>query len=163
MKLAIIFNADKLSGRLTKFWTGQPAYHCGWVDESTDTFYDMHAIRRKRYWTDYTYNKVYVLVDFPEVTLEQLEHELKICEQMYGFVDYILFGLRPLFHLFGQSTRNAGGMICSEMVNVDAIKAGVETKWALDAPPPSPADWYRWSLVSGRDMQFVGMKLTDLD
>jgi hypothetical protein len=80
---------------------------------------------------------------------------------MYSVVDYILFGLRPLFHLFGQSTRNAGGLICSEMVNIDAVRAGVLTKWPLDAAPPSPADWYRWALVSGRALDFVGMKLTD--
>ena len=161
MKLAIIFNADKLSGKLTRFWTGAAFYHCGWVDTENDKFYDMHAIRRRRYWSDYERNKRYVLVDFPEVTKEQLEHELDVCEQMYGFSDYVLFGLRPLFHLFGQSTRNAGGLICSEMVNIDAFKAGVDTPWTLDAPPPSPADWYRWALVSGRALDFVRMKLTD--
>lgn len=162
VKLAIIFNADRLSGKLTKFFTGFPAYHCGWVDEATDTFYDMHAIRRKRYWSDYANKKKYVLIDFNEVIVEQLEHELKVCEQMYSPIDYILFGLRPLFHFFGQSTRNAGGLICSEMVHIDAAKAGVATPWRFNDAPPSPADWFKWSLVSGRDMQFVGMKLTDV-
>jgi len=161
MKLAIIFNDKKLAGRLTKFFTGHAAYHVGWVDEENDKFYDMHAIRRRRYWSDYERGKRYVLVDFPEVTKEQLEHELDVCDQLYGFVDYVLFGLRPLFHLFGQSTRNAGGLICSEMVNIDALRAGVDTPWTLDAPPPSPADWYRWALVSGRELEFIRMRLTD--
>lgn len=161
MKLAIIFNDKKLFGRLTKLFTGLSAYHVGWVDEEHNKFYDMHAIRRRRYWSDYEHDKRYVLVDFPEVTKKQLEHELDVCDQLYGIVDYVLFGLRPLFHLFGQSTRNAGGIICSEMVNIDAIIAGVNTPWPLDAPPPSPADWYRWALVSGRELEFIRMKPTD--
>lgn len=162
MKLAIIFNDRKLSGKLTAFFTGKPFYHVGWVDEITGKFYDMHITRRRRLWADYSNKKKYVLVNCPEVIVEQLEYELDTCEQKYSPIDYILFAARPIFHFFGQSTRNAGGMICSEMVNVDAIKAGVKTPWELDAPPPSPADWFRWSLVSGRDMQFLGMKVTDV-
>ena len=33
MKIAIIINANKLSGRLTQRFTGCPAYHVAWVDE----------------------------------------------------------------------------------------------------------------------------------
>lgn len=163
MKLAIIFNAKKLSGKLTRFFTGHPAYHVGWVHDASDTFYDMHAIRRKRYWSDYSHGKQYMLVAFPEVTADWLEYQLKVCEQLYGVLDYILFGVRPLFHFFGQSTRNAGGVICSEMINIDAVYSDVKTLWELDAPPPSPADWYRWALISGRKLEFVNMKFTDLD
>lgn len=163
MKLAIIFNAKKLSGKLTRIFTGLPFYHVGWVDEVGNTFYDMHFTRRKRYWSDYSDTKQYVLVDFPEVKADWLEHQLKVCEQRYGFVDYILFGLRPIFHWFGQSTRNAGGMICSEMIALDATYCDVEHPWTdPDAPPPSPADWYRWALTQNRDMKPVGLEFKDI-
>jgi hypothetical protein len=45
-----------------------------------------------------------------------MEHLLSTDENAYGVLDYCLFALRPLYHLFGKSTRNAGGVICSEMV-----------------------------------------------
>lgn len=162
MKMAIIFNAKKLSGKLTKFFTGYPAYHVGWVDEATGKFYDMHAIRRRRLWADYSKGKQVALVDVPEVKAEFLEHELDVCEQLYGFVDYALFGLRPIFHMFGQSTRNAGGMICSEMVANDMRDAGIDHQWINEAPP-SPADLYRWALFEQRPIEFIHMSLVTED
>lgn len=57
------------------------------------------------------------LFDAPcNVTRDYLESKLETDTAWYGMKDYILFALRPLFHLFGKSTVNAGGVICSEMV-----------------------------------------------
>jgi hypothetical protein len=162
MKLAIFYNKKKLSGKLTRFFTGRPLYHVGWYDDATGLFYDMHAIRRRRYWLDYSKGKQFVLVDFPEVHAAHLEHQLNVSEQLYGFMDYALFGIRPIFHVFGQSTRNAGGVICSEMIALDAEACGVLHPWYGDAPPPSPADWYQWALVQDRPMRFVGITPDDL-
>ena len=145
MKLAIIFNHNKLSGRLTRFWTGCYAYHTAWVDEEAGVMYDMNLLRRRRAWPHYPEAEV-ILEDFPQVTREYLERRLTEDDARYGVVDYCLFMLRPLFHLLGYSTRNAAGVICSEMCNIDARACGYDTPWPLDAPPPSPCDWFRWLL-----------------
>jgi len=52
--------------------------------------------------------KEVVLVDGLSVSASFLEDKLKTDNATYGWIDYPLFGLRPLFHLFGKSTRNAG-------------------------------------------------------
>jgi hypothetical protein len=87
----------------------------------------------------------FVLFDCPApITSEDCEEFLKRDSQVhYGFLDYLLFALRPLYHLFGKSTRNAGGMICSEMVNLWLwrIRPGC-TPWPPDQAPPSPCDFY---------------------
>lgn len=162
MKLAIIFNPTKLSGRLTKFWTGAAFYHVGWVDQDANLFYDMHMLRRRRYWSDYSANKRYMLVNCPEVTKAQLEHELNICDSRYSRLDYVLFAARPILHALGKSTPNAGGLICSEMVNIDAINAGISTPWPINSAPPSPSDWYRWALGSGRNIEFINIDLKEI-
>jgi hypothetical protein len=144
MKLAIIFNRRKLSGWLTRFFTGCYAYHVAWVDEERGLMYDMHLIRRRRTWPHYPDSQV-LLFDAPApVTREYLEARLTDDGQWYGVFDYLLFALRPLYHLFGQSTRNAGGVICSEMVNNDIWRCGGVTPWRPDHEPPSPCDFYRW-------------------
>jgi len=143
MKLAVILNQHKLSGRLTKIATGCYAYHVAWVDEETSSMYDMHLIRRCRPWPHYPEAQV-VLFDVPQVTREYLEYKNRTDDSTYGFIDYCLFAIRPLFHLFGKSTRNAGGIICSEMVNNDMRLAGIETPWEVTDEPPSPCDIYRW-------------------
>lgn len=143
MKLAIIFNSDKLSGKLTKLFTGCYAYHTAWVDEDNGAVYDMHLTRRKRAWPQYA-NAQVLLFDFPEVTRDYLERQLIADKRDYGYLDYVLFSVRWLFHLVGASTWNADGVICSEMVNEDARACGVETPWDEFQAPPSPCDWYRW-------------------
>lgn len=143
MKLAIIFNSEKFSGRLTKLFTGCYAYHSAWVDEEKGRMYDMHLIRRRRVWPHYGSAEV-LLFDVPEVTREYLEHKLETDAQTYGVWDYLLFGLRPIYHLFGFSTRNAGGVICSEMVNDDIWACGGQTPFRPGTAPPSPCDLYRW-------------------
>ncbi len=147
MKLAIIFNQHKLSGRLTKFWTGCYAYHVAWVDEASGKMWDMNLIRRRRAWPHYDADQV-LLFDAPEnVTAAYLERRLETDDNTYGWQDYVMFALRPLFHLFGKSTPNAGGEICSEMVNDDIWVTGGSTPWPPDGPPPSPCDFYRWLSV----------------
>jgi hypothetical protein len=148
MKLAIILNKRKLSGLLTKLVTGCYAYHVAWVCEETNTMYDMHLLRRKRPWPHYTGHNEVLLYDSPEVTVHFLEEKLRSDESVYGVWDYILFGLRPLYHLFGKSTRNAGGTICSEMVNSDLWECGVETPWHPNDEPPSPCDILKWKAAT---------------
>lgn len=144
MKLAIIYSKTKLSGKLTKFWTGSYAYHCGFVDEESDTFYDMNLLPRKVYWSakkykDYTLHPCNLTVDDCESYLKQDSLHVR-----YGVLDYTLFALRPIFHFFGKSTRNLSGEICSEMMNNWLWrKTPNATPFSpLDAPP-SPADFVR--------------------
>ena len=143
MKLAIIFNDRKLSGWLTRVFTGCYAYHCAWVDEEAGHMYDMHLIRRRRVWPYYDEGQV-LLFDVPGVPREYLEHQLSTDTNTYGFVDYLLFGLRGFCHLVGRSTRNAGGVICSEMVNTDLAANGLWTPWSPADAPPSPCDLHQW-------------------
>lgn len=145
MKLAVIFNSNKLSGKLTRFFTGCYAYHAAWVDEQAGVMYDMHLIRRRRTWPHYQAAEV-LLFDVPEVTRDYLERMLSTDDSTYGWIDYLLFGLRPIYHLFGRSTRNAGGIICSEMINNDLRACGVSTPWDEFDAPPSPCDLYRWTV-----------------
>lgn len=154
MKLAIIFNSEKLSGRLTKIFTGCYAYHTAWVDEDAGLVYDMNLLRRRRAWPRYKTSQV-ILIDFPQVTRDYLEDRLTKDNSRYGFRDYALFAVRWAYHLVGKSTRNAGGKICSEMCNEDLIACGVETPWMLSDQPPSPCDLFRWAMVfsTGGDRQ----------
>lgn len=143
MKLGIVFNPNKFSGKLTKFWTGCYAYHVVWVDEERGLMYDMNLLRRRRKWPHYGEAEV-LLFDFPKVTQEFLEEKLSSDDSVYGWKDYLLFSLRPLYHLLGKNTRNAGGVICSEMTNNDIWECGDTTPWPVNGPPPSPCDFYNW-------------------
>lgn len=145
MKLALIHApADKkVSAWLTKAFTGSTAYHCGFVDESDGTFFDMHLLPRKTHWPRHNAPKWVNLYDVPNLTREHCEQFLKQdSEQTYGWKDYILFGLRPIYHLFGLSTRNAGGWICSELCAEWLRRVGYETPGGL---VPSPADMEAWA------------------
>jgi hypothetical protein len=120
MKLAIIHAdpAHKLSSRLTLFWTGSTAYHCGFVDESDGTFFDMNLTPRKVKWPRYDEPHKWVnLYDADRITRADCELYLRDDgAERYGVKDYLLFGLRPIYHLAGQSTPNAAGIICSELM-----------------------------------------------
>ena len=143
MKLGIIFNANKLSGKLTHFFTGCYAYHAIWVDDTANVMYDMHWIRRKRTWPHYNPEHV-ILFDVPKVTAEYLENKLMTDTQWYGILDYCLFLLRPIYHIFGRNTRNANGVICSEMINDDIWNCGGNTQFNPKQEPPSPCDLYNY-------------------
>lgn len=142
-KLAIFYN-HRLSGRLTKLFTGSFAYHVGWICEAEDKFYDMHLIRRRRVWSEEKTGRDYILRDFPMVTHDYLELQLDEDINTYGVIDYVMFAFRPIYHLFGKSTRNASGVICSEMCNYDLIRCGYKTPWKVIDEVPAPADFEKW-------------------
>lgn len=148
MKLAIIHAdpKDKLSARLTLWFTGSTAYHCGFVDETDGTWFDMSWLARKAAWPRYLPPKWVNLYELPGLTREDCEAFLKRDSDIkYGVIDYLLFGLRPLYHLVGKSTRNASGMICSEMCALWLREVGHP---APIQPVPSPADLERWAITN---------------
>lgn len=139
--LAFIYSTDKLSGKLTKYFTGSYCYHVGWVVENPTTkepeFFDMNLLRRVRPWPYYSPEHV-KLVGVPvNITWDYLYGKLKSDDNVYGSIDYMLFGLRKLYHLFGKSTPNAKGVICSEMVYNDLVANGWDKTFT---EVPSPAD-----------------------
>jgi hypothetical protein len=145
IKVAIIFNQRKLSGKLTRFFTGEYAYHIGFLHIESDTFFDMHILPRKVSWAAKKYYE-YTLHDC-HLTKEDCEAFLKrdSLDVRYGVMDYTLFALRGLYHLFGKSTRNANGWICSEMVNNWLWrKTDKATAFDPELAPPSPADFVRF-------------------
>ncbi len=145
MKIAFIYG-KKPSSTLTKIFTGSSCYHVGFTDGVK--FWDMHLIRRRRLWSIYN-NKKTVLIEAPvSITAEYLDHKLDTDEARYGVIDYGLFGLRPIYHFFGKSTRNAGGIICSEMVADDLNANG----WRYTFKEvPRPAD-IEYALGGKRDL-----------
>ena len=140
MKIAFMFSETKFCAKLTKFFTGCYCYHVAFVDEQHDVMYDMNLIRRKRRWSAYKKGKDIALVDAPvNVTVDYLEEQLLVDCNRYGVLDYILFALRPFYHLVGKSTRNANGVICSEMVHNDLRAHGWNVHFR---EVPSPCDLY---------------------
>jgi len=138
MKIAIISNPNKLSGKLTKFWTGSYAYHAAIVDTERGYMYDQNLLLRRRIWPHYGDNTTVQLIESPvPISPEYMEHLLSTSVDAYGVLDYMLFALRPIYHLFGKSTRNAKGVICSEMV-YNVLKANGWTHEFKEVP--SPAD-----------------------
>jgi hypothetical protein len=145
VKIVIITSESKFSGKMTKFWTNSFAYHIGFVDLETDTFYDMFWIPRKSFWSSHKYDN-YQLYDC-DLTVANCEYFLKFdsTTQVYSFWDYALFGIRGILHFFGKNTTNAGGWICSEMVNVWLWRGRkYATPFNPDIEPPSPADFEQW-------------------
>lgn len=138
MKIAFICG-KKPSSTLTKLFTGSECYHVGFTDGHH--FWDMHKLRRRRLWDGMYPPERVRLVECPvDVTVEYLEHKLDTDDNEYGWPDYVLFALRPIYHLFGRSTRNYGGLICSELVYNDLAACGWGVKFA---EVPSPADLER--------------------
>lgn len=137
MKVAFIYHPTKFSATLTEFWTGSRCYHVAIVDEEMGLMYDQHLIFRRRLWPHYLPENV-KLVDTPvSISREYIENKLSTDENTYGWKDYLLFSLRPLFHLLGKSTPNVGGVICSELV-FNILR---ENGWDQTFPEvPSPAD-----------------------
>lgn len=135
MKIAFIYGKQP-SSMLTKLFTGSTCYHVGFTNG--EHFWDMNLIRRRRLWAGLYPESHVILADCPvSVSVEYLERQLDTDDSTYGWRDYLLFALRPLYHLFGRSTRNAGGVICSEMV-ADDLEANGWTRVFQEVP--SPAD-----------------------
>jgi hypothetical protein len=138
MKVVFVYGTG-LSSWLTRLFTGSRCYHVGFTDGVQ--FWDMHLIRRRRNWATYRAQREILAVECPvRVSRDYFENELDHDESRYGVWDYLLFGLRPLFHLVGKSTRNCGGVICSEMVCNDLAAHGWQPGWQFQDVVPSPAD-----------------------
>ncbi len=135
MKIAFIYGKQP-SSTLTKIFTGSTCYHVGFTDGTH--FWDMHWLRRRRLWRMLYPESHVILADCPvEITAEYLNYKLDTGTERYGWRDYVLFALRPFYHLAGKSTRNAKGIICSEMLADDLRANG----WATGFKEvPSPAD-----------------------
>lgn len=135
MKIAFIYGKQP-SSTLTKFFTGSACYHVGFTNGVH--FWDMNLIRRRRLWLGLYPDSHVLLAECPvDVPVDYMEHMLDIDDATYGWRDYLMFALRPFYHLIGRSTRNAGGVICSEMV-ANYFKA---MGWPVQfAEVPSPAD-----------------------
>lgn len=137
MQIAFIYGTH-FSSRLTRLFTGSTCYHLAFTDGAR--MWDMHLIRRRRLWPHYPASRV-ILVPTPvPVTAEYLDHQLDTDESRYGVMDYLLFGFRWAYHLAGKSTRNASGLICSEMVANDLAANGWDARFWLGKEVPSPAD-----------------------
>jgi len=144
-KIVIFIDPSKPFGKLTKIFTGCYAYHTAFLQEESGYIYDMYLMRRRRYWDSIKkeYEGKYLIYDSPiEILEDYFVNSILNRSDPYGFKDYLLFGLRPIYHLFGKSTRNEKGVVCSEMILEDLASNG----W-LDMPKewkeiPSPCDWY---------------------
>lgn len=135
MKIVFIYGT-RFNSKLTKLFTGSTCYHVAFTDGVK--FWDMNLIRRRRIWAGLYPPEHVILVAAPvTITAEYLDLQLDTDGATYGMLDYLLFGFRWAYHLVGKSTRNAGGVICSEMVAADLAANG----WGVDFPEvPSPAD-----------------------
>lgn len=134
--IAIISNPDKLSGKLTRFFTGSYAYHIGFVDTERGKFYDMNLLFRRRLWPHYDPKHV-TLYECPvPVTSETLEFFLDTDNDWYGVFDYIAFGIKKLLPGYRPSFK---GAICSEKVDEILVFSGWLSPFM--ASPPSPADF----------------------
>jgi len=171
MKIVFFFNAHKPLGKLTKYFTGCYAYHVGFWDPETDTVWDMYLLRRS-YKLKHRYPQsmivdseegldMYIAGNIPIIysfdaptwmTPEFLERRRMDDEDVYSALDYLLFSCRPLYHLFGKSTPNAGGKICSEMVYEDLMSAAPHgSTYPLQmkfGEVPSPCDLYKRLLIT---------------
>lgn len=139
MKIVFIYGKP-FSSALTKFFTGSTCYHVAFTDEKK--LWDMNLIRRRRNWPVYPAENI-ILADLPagcSVTAEYLDHQLDTDGSRYGVMDYLLFSVRWAYHLVGKSTRNAAGVICSEMVANDLAACGWPARFWLNKEVPSPAD-----------------------
>lgn len=124
------------SSLLTLLATGSTCYHVGFTDGVS--FWDMHKRRRRQSWPGLYPESRVILKECPApVTAEYLNGQLVTDKSTYGWRDYLLFSVRWAYHLVGCSTRNYGGIICSEMVDEDMGAHGWPVKFE---EVPSPAD-----------------------
>jgi hypothetical protein len=148
VKIVIILNKDNIFGRLTKFFTGCPAYHIGFLDEASNRFYDMNLLFRRRIWPVYVGDQ-YEMYDCPiSLSAADLERQLETDWDYYGVLDYLFFGLRKIPQFFGFTVKNYKGSICSEKVNQILIDHGWDSPWGLHDMPPSPCDWRTYLIAS---------------
>lgn len=145
-KIVFFMSPFTAKGKLMKVFTGCYSYHCGILMWDTMNFYDMFWMRRKRSWVDVVSQldhkkAIFKIVDSPvEIPENYLESMVLNHNTHYGVIDYALFGVRWAYHLVGKTTRNAGGLICSEMVHNDLILHNWHVTYK---EVPSPCDLVR--------------------
>lgn len=161
-KVVFFLHPGSFKGWLMKAFTGCYSYHCGLLMEDTQMFYDMFWMRRRRPWAQVVQQvshqgSVFKIVDSPvEISEDYLISSILDANTYYGVFDYALFAARWVYHLFGKPTKNAEGMICSEMVYYDLLAH----KWGCHFKEvPSPCDLIR--ALSGRSRLVFGPKVSD--
>lgn len=161
IQIALIFGAPgKLSADLTQAFTGCRAYHIAFVAPS-GWAYDQHWLFRRFRWEGHYPAENVVLFNCPfPITEEELREEMlrdidAICDSsgsmwqrlartLYGWRDYTMFALRPLFHAVGKSTPNFAGRVCSGRIRDMGAARGWLELGGADEPEPSPCDWVQW-------------------
>jgi hypothetical protein len=146
MTKIVFFLEDKgIYGFLTRLFTGCSAGHIGFLCEGSGWCYDMFLMRRRRKWPVADNRKLAIFespVEVPEQYL--IDKILDSGSEYYGFIDFLLFALRPFYRLVGRPVRNHDGIICSEMVNNDLIENGWASNWPKTSAPPSPCHLLRY-------------------
>lgn len=150
LDIVFIHNRNKLSGKLTKLFTGSYIYHVGFVTEDREYLYDMNLMHRSVLFKDHYNPESVLVVDCPVPITEdeilrriaQLNGEASVRNPFYSFLDYCGFALRPIYHFFGKSTPNFGGDICSEWVNNELTENGWKSTYK-HTDIPSPTDLYQ--------------------
>jgi hypothetical protein len=134
--IAIISNEQKLSGKLSKFFAGSPAYHIAFVDLEKNKMYDMNLLFRRRIWPHYPEARVTLYKSPVELTGEYLEYCLDTDEDWYGVLDYLAFGWKKLFNT--KNVPSFKGAVCSEKISDILISKG----WVSPFKNvPSPTDF----------------------
>lgn len=133
--IAIISNPHKISGKLTRIFTGSYAYHIGFVDLERQKFYDMNLLFRRRKWPHYPDETVKLYHCPVTISAAMLEAELDESEEAYGVMDYLSFSVKKLF----PKRPSFKGAICSEKVEQILVRRG---GWVSPFEfVPSPADF----------------------
>lgn len=172
IKLAIIFGAPgKFSADLTEHFTGCRAYHICYVCEESGWAYDQHWLFRRFRWAGHYKPALVRLYDCPfPITEDELREEMladvdaicngdgslwqRILRTVYGWRDYAMFALRPIYHALGKSTPNYGGRVCSGRIRDMGAARGFLELGAAAAEEPSPCEWFDY--LEERRMEGVG-------
>jgi len=150
VNIALFKNDKIILGHLTKIFTGSYVYHIAFITDD-GWIYEMNlkGLLRKRI-TDVSAGTKILIYKVPvDISEDYLIHRTLEQKEFYGFLDYLMFGIRCL----GIKLRfNGKGLICSEYINQVLWKFGYKTPWKpkIDSPP-SPADFERLFLTRGLD------------
>lgn len=110
----------------TNMFTGSSAFHSGFVDLNKSELIDMNTTVRVLSWPRWPQPK-YEMHLYPADLIERSDLDMLIKQnekEGYGYLDYIGFGLRWLYNLFGLNISDFKGTICSEMVSEWANACG---------------------------------------
>jgi hypothetical protein len=163
VKLFVVFKPNSTKGYLTKFFSGCTAYHIGFVVPESNFIYDMSLFFRRVVFNGKYHEDQIVMFDLPEgvtLTEQDLTQEIfdgvealctgSMLSNFYGFLDYAMFSVRGIYHFFGKSTPNFGGVICSEKINDILVKKGWISPFT---EVPSPCDFVRHFAIN--ETEFV--------